>query len=157
MSLKTIHKGSKAKKGTRSLKISPIWSRIEWPLTHLNKPIDRLCCAVHNLSIRLFIEHKGVQNIATFISKGSTCVCVCDKVIAHIICRSVYSKQARLQNLVTYDMQHTMCRSENSKRAPFFNTCKIYFFKTLNSAFKIAFLHGSLNQTVYFFTMNLGL
>ena len=53
MSLKTIHKGSKAKKGPRSLKISPIWSRIEWPLTYLNKRIDRLCCAVHNLSIRL--------------------------------------------------------------------------------------------------------
>ena len=66
MSLKTIHKGLKAIKGHRSLKISPILSRIEWPLTFLNKRIDRLCTAQHNLSIHLFIEHKGEQNIATF-------------------------------------------------------------------------------------------
>ena len=146
MSLKTIHKGLKAIKGHRSLKISPILSRIEWPLTFLNKRIDRLCTAQHNLSIHLFIEHKGEQNIATFNSKGSTCVwvCVCERETlssACIICRSVSSKQAHLQNLATYDMQHTMCRSKNSKWALFLNTCKIYFFETLNLAFKMAFLH----------------
>ena len=31
------------------------------------------------------------------------------------------------------------------KMGTFFNTYKIYFFKTLNLAFKMAFLHGSLN------------
>ena len=77
MSLKTIHKGLKAKKGPRSLKISPILSRIEWPLTFLNKRIDRLCTAQHNLSIHLFIEHKGNKILPHAVQKDRlVCECV---------------------------------------------------------------------------------
>ena len=36
------------------------------------------------------------------------------------------------------------------KMGTFYNTCKIYFFETLNLAFRIAFSHWSLNQMVYF-------
>ena len=102
-----------------------------------------ICRSVCSLNIR-------GNKISPHSFQKDRLVCVCDKDKARIICRSVYSKQAHLQNLVTYDMQHTMCRSENSKWAPFFNTCKIYFFETLNLAFKMAFLHGSLNQMVHF-------
>ena len=132
MSLKTIHKGSKAKKGPRSLKISPIWSRIEWPLTYLNKRIDRLCCAVHNLSIRLL---RTVWGYTILPQKW-----YCDKWDFAGI-RANQNVSIRKLKMGTF----------------FFNACKIYFFETLNLAFKMAFLHGSLNQMVYFFTRNLGL
>ena len=84
-----------------------------------------------------------------------------DCVVRCTICRSVclelceatqsyHKSYTVISEILQGSGQIKMCQSENSKWAPFFNTYKIYFFKTLNLAFKMAFLHGSLNQMVYF-------
>jgi len=105
----------------------------------------------------------GLSGPSHIWTNGST-----DCVVQCTICRSVCSELCEatqsyhksdtvISEILQGSGQIKMCQSENSKWAPFFNAYKIYFFKTLNLAFKMAFLHGSLNQMVYFFTKNLGL
>ena len=117
-----VLKRLKGQKGPRSLKISPLWSRNVWPLPFLNKRIDRLCCAVHNLSIRLFRKCDATQSW----HKSAT-------VISEI--------------LQGYE-QFTICQSKNSKFQYLLRACKIKFFMTWKLAFRMTFLHWFFNQMV---------